>query len=104
MGDYETLDYEIKKEYLENFITCVTESYEVKPDFPGFKIQSSQPCYEGKGQSWTLVKEELYDLYADLDLYLDIKSIALAKDRISKIDTEIENLRIDKSRLIRILK
>lgn len=98
-----SLDYEIKKEYLENFIDCVTESYEVKPNFPGFKIQSSQPCYEGKGQSWVLVKESLYDLYRELDLHFDIKSIALAKDRLSKIDGEIENLKHDKKFLSMLL-
>jgi len=97
-----------------DFKTVITSNYNDKPKERGWVIWSSQPHHtkiDGHGawiadgrQEFTLVREERYELYKQLDLHWDIKTIQDAKDYVASIDERVNKLQRSKLAISKLLK
>lgn len=93
---------------MSDFITVETSSIEERPNIPGYKVWSGAPLRHPvdlfvQSYSWTLVKEERYNLYRELDLNFDIKTIQGAKEYLLSIDSKIAGMETDRALITELL-
>lgn len=101
--------YRIRMKEEFRILEVITSSYETQPPevvLGTYKVMWGQPVrsiLKPEGYEWHLIHTDDYDLYRQLDLNWDLKTLEDAREYLESIDQKIKRLEWDKGELTKLL-